>query len=112
MSPSEDVAMETQRPYLAMCLLATIGLLAPRLVLVLMWLINSSFVLQPFSGTNVLNPVLPVLGLLFLPTTTLGYCWGAASFGSVSSFSGLLVVLIGLIIDFGLIGNGRGAVRR
>ena len=95
-----------------MCLLAAIGLLAPRLVLVLMWLINSSFVLQPFSGTGVPNPVLPVLGLLFLPTTTLGYCWAEASFGGVSSFSGLLVVLIGLIIDFGLIGNGRGAVRR
>jgi hypothetical protein len=102
----------TQRPCLAMCLLAAIGLLAPRLVLVLMWLINSSFVLQPFSGTSVPNPVLPILGLLFLPTTTLGYCWAAASFGGVSSFSGLLVVLIGLIIDFGLIGNGRGAVRR
>ena len=53
-----------------------------------------------------------ILGLLFLPTTTLGYCWAAASFGGVSSFSGLLVVFIGLIIDFGLIGNGRGAVRR
>lgn len=98
----------TQRPCLAMCLLAAIGLLAPRLVLVLMWLINSSFVLQPFSGTSVPNPLLPILGLLVLPTTTLGYCWAAASFG----FSGLLVVLIGLIIDFGLIGNGRGAVRR
>ena len=94
-----------------MCLLAAIGLLAPRLVLVLMWVINSSFVLQPFNGTSVPNPVLPILGLLFLPTTTLGYCWAAASFGGVS-FSGLLVVLIGLIIDFGLIGNGRGAVRR
>ena len=62
-----------QRPCLAMCLLAAIGLLAPRLVLVLMWLINSSFVLQPFSGTSVPNPVLPILGLLFLPTTTLGF---------------------------------------
>ena len=95
-----------------MCLLAAIGLLAPRLVLVLMWLVNSSFVLQPFIGTSVPNPVLPVLGLLFLPTTTLGYCWAEASFEGISSFSGLLVVLIGLIIDFGLIGNGRGVVRR
>ena len=68
--------------------------------------------LQPFSGMSVPNPVLPVLGLLFLPTTTLGFCWAVASFGGVSSFSGLLVVLIGLVIDFGLIGNGRGAVRR
>ena len=48
-------------------LLAAIGLMAPRLVLVLMWLISSSFVLQPFSGTSVPNPVLPLLGLFFLP---------------------------------------------
>ena len=102
----------SQRLFTLMCLLAAIGLLAPRLVLVLMWFVNSSFVLQPFSGTSVPNPVLPVLGLLFLPTTTLCYCWAVASFGGVSSFSGLLVVLIGLIIDFGLIGNGRGVVRR
>ena len=94
-----------------MCLLAAIGLLALRHVLVLMWLINSSFVLQHFSGTSVPNPVLPILVLLFLPTTTLGYCWAAALFGGVSTLSCLLVVLIGLIIDFGLIGNGRGAVR-
>ena len=75
-------------------------------------MIYSSFVQQPFSGTSVPIPGLPILGMLFLPTTTLGYCWAAASFGGVSSFSGLLVVLAGLIIDFGLIGNGRGAVRR
>ena len=101
----------TQRPCNAMCLLAAIGLLAPRFVLILMWFINNSFVQQPFSGSGVPNPVLPLLGLLFLPTTTLGFCWAVASFAGLSSFSGLLVLLIGLIIDFGLIGNGRGAVR-
>ena len=74
--------------------------------------ITSRFVLQPFSRTSVPNPVLHILDLLFLPNTTLGYCWAAASFGGVSTFSGQLVMLIGLIIDFGLIGNGRGAVRR
>ena len=99
MSPSDGVAMDDSASLLAMSLLAAIGLLAPRFVFVLMWLINSSFVLQPFSGTSVPNPVLPILGLLFLPTTTLGYCWAVSSFGGVSSFSGLLVVLIGLIID-------------
>ena len=61
-----------------MCLLAVIGLLAPRLVLVLMWFINSSFVLHPFSGGVVPSSVLPVLGLLFLPTTTLGFCLAVA----------------------------------
>ena len=53
-----------------------------------------------------------MLGLLILPTTTLGYCWAAGSFGGLSSFGGVLVVAIGLIIDLGLIGNGRGIGRR
>ena len=100
-----------QGPCPAMCLLAAIGLLAPRLVLMVMWWINSSFVLQPFSGTSVPNQVLPIPGLLFLSTTTLGYCWVVSSFGGETSLSGLLMVLIGLMIDFGLIGNGRGSVR-
>ena len=58
------------------------------------------------------QPGVSILGLLFLPTTTQGYCWAAALFGGVLTFSGLLVVLIGLIIDFGFIGNSCGAVRR
>ena len=57
-----------------MCLFAALGLLAPRLILLLMWLFNSSFVLQPFSGMAVPNPVLPIAGLLLLPTTSLGFC--------------------------------------
>ena len=62
------------RRFLAMCLFAALGLLAPRLILVLMWLFNSSFMLQPFAGMVVPNPVLPIVGLLLLPTTTLGFC--------------------------------------
>ena len=95
-----------------MCLFAALGLLAPRVILLLMWLSNGPFVLQPFAGLAVPNPILPLLGLVMLPTTTLGYCWSSTSFGGLSSFSGLLVVAIGLIIDLGLIGNGRGAARR
>ena len=95
-----------------MCLFAAVGLLAPRLVLVLMWLLNSAFILQPFEGFGVPNPVLPIAGLVFLPTTTLGFCWATASFGGLSSFSGMLVVVIGVIIDLGLLGNGRGIAKR
>ena len=58
----------------------SIGLLTPRLILVLMWLFNSSFVLQPFAGMTVPNPVLPIAGLLLLPTTTLGFCWATSAF--------------------------------
>jgi len=95
-----------------MCLFAALGLLAPRVILLLMWLLNSAFVLAPFAGMGLPNPLIPLLGLVLLPTTTLGYCWAVAGFGGLASFSGVLVVAIGLIIDLGLIGNGRGAARR
>jgi len=95
-----------------MCLFAALGLLAPRVILLLMWLLNSAFVLAPFAGMGLPNPLIPLLGLVLLPTTTLGYCWAVAAFGGLASFSGVLVVAIGLIIDLGLIGNGRGAARR
>ena len=95
-----------------MCLFAALGLLAPRVILLLMWLLNSAFVLAPFAGMGLPNPLIPLLGLVLLPTTTLGYCWAVAGFGGLASFSGVLVVAIGLIIDLGLMGNGRGAARR
>ena len=95
-----------------MCLLAALGLLAPRLILILMWFFNGRFVLEPFSGLSLPNPILPIVGLLFLPTTTLAYCWASELSGGVLSFSGLFILSIGLIIDLGLIGNGRGMARR
>ena len=94
------------------CLFAAIGLLAPRLVLILAWIFNSGFVLSPFNGLALPNPVAPILGLIFLPTTTLAYCWASASFGGLSNFSGMLILAIGVIIDLGLIGNGRGLAKR
>ena len=95
-----------------MCLLAGLGLIAPRLILILLWLFSPEVVLGPFADLAIPNPIIPILGLLFLPTTTLGICWATVSFGGVQSFSGLLIVLIGLVIDAGLIGNGRGIARR
>lgn len=95
-----------------MCLLAALGLITPRLILILLWLFSPAVVLGPFTGMPIPSSVVPLLGLVFLPTTTLGLCWATASFGGVQSFSGLLVVVIGLVIDAGLIGNGRGIARR
>ena len=95
-----------------MCLFAALGLLAPRMILMFMWLFNSSFVLQPFSGMAAPNPVLPIAGLLLLPTTTHGFFWASSAFGGVSTFSGTLVVAMGVIIDLGLIGHGRGMAKR
>lgn len=95
-----------------MCLLGALGLITPRLILVLLWLFSPEVVLGPFASMAIPNPIIPILGLVFLPTTTLGVCWATVSFGGVQSFSGLLIVLIGLVIDAGLIGNGRGIAKR
>jgi len=95
-----------------MCLLAALGLLAPRLILILLWVFSPLFVLAPFAGLPIPNPILPLLGVVFLPTTTLGVCFAQASFGGLSSCRGLLVVAVGLVIDAGLIGNGRGLAKR
>ena len=58
------------------------------------------------------DPSVDYLSQLLLPTTTLGFCWASASYGGISSFSGLLIVGIGLLVDLGLIGGGRGIARR
>jgi len=55
--------------------------------------------------------VIPIAGLFFLPTTTLGFCWATLSFGGVSSFSGILIIAIGMIINLGLSGNGIGITK-
>ena len=94
-----------------MCLIGALGLITPRLILILLWLFSPAVVLGPFDGLAIPNPIIPVLGLVLLPTTTLGVCWADLSFGGVQSFSGLLIVLIGLVIDAGLIGKGRGIAR-
>ena len=54
-----------------MCLLAALGLIAPRLILILLWMFSPVFVLAPFAGLPIPNPILPLLGVFFLPTTTL-----------------------------------------
>ena len=57
-----------------MCLLAALGLFVPRLILILLWFVNAPFVLGPFSDIPLPGFVAPLLGLVILPTTTLGYC--------------------------------------
>ena len=74
-----------------MYLFAALRLHVPRLIHVLMWLLNSGFVLQPFEEFGVPNPVLPSVGLVFLPKTTLGLVWATASFGGGSTLIRMLI---------------------
>ena len=42
-----------------MCLVGLLGLITPRLILILMWLFSPAFVLQPFADLPIPNPIMP-----------------------------------------------------
>jgi hypothetical protein len=52
--------------------------------------------------------VLAYLGFFFLPTTTMGYAVAQNEFHGVEGW-GLVVVILGVMIDFGLLGGGGRA---
>jgi hypothetical protein len=54
--------------------------------------------------------VLPLLGFLFLPATTLAYAIAQNELGGLNGL-GIIVVLIGLAIDIGLLGGGASRRR-
>ena len=87
------------------CLLALLAGMAPRLVLILAWIFGSrwEFVFDTW--------ILPVLGIIFLPYTTVMYLlvW---SLGGISGFDWVWLGL-GVVLDlmkWGLIGQNRKAV--
>ena len=88
------------------CVLILLGLFTPRIVLFILWLFTN-YLSRAYDGF-----VLPLLGFLFLPATTLAYAIAQNELGGVNGL-GLIVVLIGLAIDVGLLGGGarqrRGA---
>ena len=88
------------------CLLALFALATPRFVIVLLWLF-SDYLARAYHSW-----FWPTLGFVFLPTTTLGYALAVNAFDGVRGW-GLVAVIVGVVIDFGLIGNGaRGRRRR
>jgi hypothetical protein len=81
------------------CLLAVLALVTPRFVLVVMWLF-SNYISRAIDGW-----IVPVLGFIFLPTTTIAYTFAENEFGGVRG-GGLLLVILGVLLDVGLIGGG------
>jgi len=80
------------------CLAAIAALISPRLVIVLWWLLDPSRWNALFD-----NLIVPVLGFIFLPWTTLAYVFFAPT-----GFGGLapIVVVIAVLIDAGTYGGG------
>jgi hypothetical protein len=86
------------------CCLFLVILLFPRVALILMWFF-SNYLQRAFHG----GLLVPVLGFLFLPLTTIVYAWEINNHMPTEGIN-LLWLLIAVIIDLG--GLGGGARRR
>ncbi len=83
------------------CLLGVLALGAPRLVIVLL------VVFTDYIGRAFDTFLFPLLGFIFLPTTTLA--WAFAQNSDRGEVTGLYLVLVvlALLMDLGMIGGGR-----
>ena len=82
------------------CLLLLLVLAFPRIILA--WLFFTSNYLQHAYH----NLLLPLLGFIFLPLTTLAYAWMMNSHRPLEG-TNLLILLIAAIIDAGGLGGGE-----
>jgi hypothetical protein len=89
-----------------MCCLGCLGLFAPRVVTVLLW-IFTDLVDRAFSSF-----IWPLLGIIFLPFTTLFYVlvYSVANHGPTGL--GWVLVFIGLLLDLGSYSSGYRERRR
>jgi len=79
--------------------LILLAFFTPRIVLFILW-IFTNYLSRAYEGF-----LLPFLGFLFLPATTLAYAIAQNELGGLSGL-GLIVVLVGLAVDIGLLGGG------
>jgi hypothetical protein len=87
------------------CLILILVLAFPRIVLVLMFLL-SNYLQRAYHGL-----ILPLLGFLFLPLTTLAYAWMVNSKLSLEGVN-LLILLVAVILDVGGLSGGEYHRRR
>jgi CDP-diglyceride synthetase len=87
------------------CLLALLAAVSPRLALVLVW-IFTNLVDRAFEGF-----LLPLLGLILLPFTTLLYVLAYQPVVGVRGW-GWFFVFLGLLFDLGSYGGGALGRRR
>jgi hypothetical protein len=82
------------------CLLLILVLAFPRIVLVLLMLF-STYLQRAYHGI-----ILPLLGFIFVPLTTLAYAWMVNTKQPLEGVN-LLILLIAILIDLGGIGGGE-----
>ena len=87
------------------CLLLIVLLAFPRIALVLLFLF-SNYLQRAYHGL-----ILPLVGFLFLPLTTLAYAW-MANTGRPTTGVNLLILIVAVVIDLGGLGHGVSRRRR
>lgn len=87
------------------CLFALAAAFAPRLTLLFLWLFTP-LVTRAFASVF----IVPLLGIIFLPFTTLMYVLAWTPAYGVTGF-GWIWVILGLIIDIGSYGSSAYANR-
>jgi hypothetical protein len=86
------------------CVLILLAFFTPRIVLFILWFFTN-YLSRAYDGF-----VLPFLGFLFLPATTLAYAIAQNELGGLNGL-GIVVVLVGLAVDIGLLGGGASRRR-
>jgi hypothetical protein len=82
------------------CLLLILVLAFPRIVLLLLFLF-STYLERAYHGL-----LLPLLGFIFLPVTTLVYAW-MMNTGQPTAGINLLLLIVAVVIDLGGLGGGE-----
>ena len=88
------------------CALLLILFLGPRIAMAAM-VVFSNYLGRAFGEAL----LLPLLGWLFLPWTTLAYAFAINSRGDVAGLH-LVLVIVAVLVDLGLIGGGAAKRRR
>lgn len=87
------------------CLLLILIVAFPRIALVLMFLF-STYLQRAYH-----NMIVPLLGFIFLPLTTLVYAWMTNTHAPIAGMN-LIILIVAVIIDVGGLGGGGVYHRR
>jgi len=88
------------------CLLLLLVLAFPRVVLALMFFM-SNYLDRAYHGL-----LIPVLGFIFLPLTTIVYAWLVNSHRAPMDGVNALILVVAVVIDLGGLGGGEWHRRR
>jgi hypothetical protein len=89
-----------------MCCLGCFGMFTPRLVLIFLWLFTNA-VNRAFSSL-----LLPLVGIIFLPFTTLFYVFVYSTAHNGPTAAGWVLVFVGFLLDLGSYSSGYRDRRR